>query len=128
MGPKKFIKLNFCFSNFCVSLFLKVQFSFPSSWENLSRNKPTTQDDTPPPSCWPQEPEVIDWQGQRNQIDAAKAAGVKHVVLVSSMAGTKPGPGPPRRAVVGPPVWREVLARRCDVTSSFWPGRRRKPV
>ena len=32
----------------------------------------------------------MDWVGQRNQIDAAKAAGVKHVVLISTMAGTKP--------------------------------------
>eukprot|EP00668_Euglena_longa_P042241 GGOE01055756.1.p1 GENE.GGOE01055756.1~~GGOE01055756.1.p1 ORF type:complete len:280 (+),score=73.08 GGOE01055756.1:140-979(+) len=37
-----------------------------------------------------QEPEIIDWQGQCNQIDAAKAAGVKHIVLISSMAGTQP--------------------------------------
>lgn len=35
-----------------------------------------------------QSPEQVDWVGQRNQVDAAKAAGVKHVVLVSSMAGT----------------------------------------
>jgi uncharacterized protein YbjT (DUF2867 family) len=33
-------------------------------------------------------PEHVDYQGQRNQIDAAKAAGVKHVVLVGSMGGT----------------------------------------
>mmetsp|Transcript_93521 Transcript_93521/g.166377 ORF Transcript_93521/g.166377 Transcript_93521/m.166377 type:complete len:301 (+) Transcript_93521:77-979(+) len=37
-----------------------------------------------------QGPEQVDWIGQRDQIDAAKAAGLKHVVLVSSMAGTKP--------------------------------------
>lgn len=37
-----------------------------------------------------QSPENVDWLGQKAQIDAAKAAGVKHVVLVSSMAGTKP--------------------------------------
>ena len=37
-----------------------------------------------------QSPEMVDWMGQRNQIDASKAAGLKHVVLVSSMAGTKP--------------------------------------
>lgn len=36
------------------------------------------------------EPEVVDWHGQKNQIDAAKAAGVKHIVLVGSMGGTKP--------------------------------------
>lgn len=33
-------------------------------------------------------PEVIDYQGQVNQIDAAKAAGVRHIVLVGSMGGT----------------------------------------
>lgn len=33
-------------------------------------------------------PEQVDWEGQKNQIDAAKAAGVKHVVLVGSMGGT----------------------------------------
>lgn len=30
----------------------------------------------------------IDWLGQKLQIDAAKAAGVKLVVLISSMGGT----------------------------------------
>ncbi|KAI7736555.1 hypothetical protein M8C21_031851 [Ambrosia artemisiifolia] len=33
-------------------------------------------------------PEQVDWEGQKNQIDAAKAAGVKHIVLVGSMGGT----------------------------------------
>lgn len=33
-------------------------------------------------------PEEIDWQGQKNQIDAAKKAGVEHIVLVGSMGGT----------------------------------------
>ena len=33
-------------------------------------------------------PEQVDYQGQLNQIDAAKAAGVKHIVLVGSMGGT----------------------------------------
>lgn len=32
----------------------------------------------------------VDWVGQKAQIDAAKAAGVKQVVLVSSMGGTDP--------------------------------------
>ncbi|KAI3835784.1 hypothetical protein MKW92_025132 [Papaver armeniacum] len=32
-------------------------------------------------------PEKVDWIGQKNQIDAAKAAGVKHIVLVVSMGG-----------------------------------------
>ena len=36
-----------------------------------------------------QTPEEVDWIGQRSQIDAAKACGIKHIVLVSSMAGTK---------------------------------------
>lgn len=35
-------------------------------------------------------PEQIDWLGQKLQIDAAKAAGVKQVVLISSMGGTDP--------------------------------------
>ncbi|KAJ4795224.1 NAD(P)-binding Rossmann-fold superfamily protein [Rhynchospora pubera] len=35
-------------------------------------------------------PEQVDWIGQKNQIDDAKAAGVKHVVLVGSMGGTNP--------------------------------------
>ncbi|XP_020267504.1 uncharacterized protein At5g02240-like [Asparagus officinalis] len=33
-------------------------------------------------------PEQVDWIGQKNQIDAAKAVGVKQVVLVGSMGGT----------------------------------------
>jgi nucleoside-diphosphate-sugar epimerase len=33
-------------------------------------------------------PEQVDYQGQVNQIEAAKAAGVKHIVLVGSMGGT----------------------------------------
>ncbi|KAH0861738.1 hypothetical protein HID58_089999, partial [Brassica napus] len=37
-----------------------------------------------------QYPEQVDWIGQKNQIDAAKAAGVKHIVLVGSMGGTNP--------------------------------------
>ncbi|KAL7195302.1 hypothetical protein ACSBR1_035511 [Camellia fascicularis] len=35
-------------------------------------------------------PEQVDWIGQKNQIDAAKSAGVKQVVLVGSMGGTQP--------------------------------------
>ncbi|WP_017713479.1 NAD(P)H-binding protein [Prochlorothrix hollandica] len=34
-------------------------------------------------------PEAIDYQGQVNQIDAAQAAGVSHIVLISSMGGTQ---------------------------------------
>ena len=33
-------------------------------------------------------PELVDYQGQKNQIDAAIALGVKHIVLVGSMGGT----------------------------------------
>lgn len=33
-------------------------------------------------------PEEVDWIGQKNQIDAAKAAGVNHIVLIGSMGGT----------------------------------------
>ncbi|KAF8667128.1 hypothetical protein HU200_053314 [Digitaria exilis] len=33
-------------------------------------------------------PEQVDWIGQKNQIDAAKSIGVKHIVLVGSMGGT----------------------------------------
>jgi uncharacterized protein YbjT (DUF2867 family) len=33
-------------------------------------------------------PEQVDYQGQVNQIEAAKAAGVRHIVLVGSMGGT----------------------------------------
>nr|WP_286186496.1 SDR family oxidoreductase [Geitlerinema sp. P-1104] len=34
------------------------------------------------------EPEMVDYQGQVNQIEAAKAAGVQQVVVVGSMGGT----------------------------------------
>lgn len=33
-------------------------------------------------------PEQVDWEGQKNQIDAAKAAGAKQIVMVGSMGGT----------------------------------------
>ncbi|PSR17707.1 NAD(P)-dependent oxidoreductase [filamentous cyanobacterium CCP3] len=33
-------------------------------------------------------PEQVDYQGQINQIEAARAAGVRHIVLVGSMGGT----------------------------------------
>jgi len=45
------------------------------------------------PSFWFDErgtPEQVDWLGQKAQFDAAVESGVKHVVLVSSMCGTKP--------------------------------------
>lgn len=35
-------------------------------------------------------PEEVDWIGQKTQIDAAKAAGAKHIVLVGSMGGQNP--------------------------------------
>ena len=35
-------------------------------------------------------PEEVDWLGQKNQIDAAKKAQVKQIVLVGSMGGTDP--------------------------------------
>lgn len=36
------------------------------------------------------DPYNVDWLGAKNQIDAAKAAGIKHVVFLSSMGGTQP--------------------------------------
>jgi NAD(P)-dependent dehydrogenase (short-subunit alcohol dehydrogenase family) len=36
------------------------------------------------------QPEEVDWLGQKSQIDAAIACGVKHVVVCSSMGGTNP--------------------------------------
>ena len=30
----------------------------------------------------------VDWLGQKTQIDLAKDAGVKHIVIVGSMGGT----------------------------------------
>jgi uncharacterized protein YbjT (DUF2867 family) len=35
-------------------------------------------------------PELVDWIGAKNTIDAAKAAGVKHFVFLSSMGGSQP--------------------------------------
>ena len=35
-------------------------------------------------------PEEVDWLGAKKQIDAAKAAGIKQFVFVSSMGGTNP--------------------------------------
>lgn len=45
------------------------------------------------PSFWYEEgaaPEQVDWLGTQRQIDLAKEEGCKHMVFVSSMAGTKP--------------------------------------
>lgn len=36
------------------------------------------------------QPDVVDWMGQKNQIDAAKKAMAKHVIVCSSMGGTSP--------------------------------------
>jgi uncharacterized protein YbjT (DUF2867 family) len=36
------------------------------------------------------QPVQVDWMGQKNQIDAGKQAGVKHIVVCSSMGGTNP--------------------------------------
>lgn len=36
------------------------------------------------------DPYNVDWLGAKRQVDAAKAAGVKHIVFVSSMGGTQP--------------------------------------
>ena len=41
-----------------------------------------------PKFYYDQMPEQVDWIGARNQIDAAKEAGVEHIVLVSSMGVT----------------------------------------
>lgn len=44
------------------------------------------------PTLWFEDrvgPRQIDWEGQRTQIDAAKAAGARHIVLLSSIGGTK---------------------------------------
>ena len=55
-------------------------------------------------------PEQIDWLGQKAQIDAAKAAGVKKVVIISrwasgcaSACAAGPRPGPGLRQLAGPP-------------------------
>lgn len=39
---------------------------------------------------YPAMPEKVDWEGGRNLVDAAKRAGVKHIVYIGSMGGTKP--------------------------------------
>eukprot|EP00892_Ulva_mutabilis_P000576 jgi/Ulvmu1/10519/UM064_0057.1 len=48
------------------------------------------QEKVMPKFTYPAMPETVDWEGQRRQFDAAKAAGVSHVVVVSSMGGTQP--------------------------------------
>lgn len=38
----------------------------------------------------PDGPEFVDWEGTRNIVDAAKEAGVKHVVIVSAAGASRP--------------------------------------
>jgi len=54
--------------------------------------KPEGAPPGPPSFKWKadQTPEQVDWLGQAAQVDAAREAGVDHVVLVSSMGGTNP--------------------------------------
>lgn len=54
------------------------------SWAGLEQTKPTFY------YAEGQMPEQVDWVGQKVQIDGAKMAGLKHVVLLGSMGGTKP--------------------------------------
>ncbi|KAJ9522233.1 hypothetical protein QJQ45_008055 [Haematococcus lacustris] len=53
--------------------------------------KPEGAPPGPPSFKWKegQAPEQVDWLGQKLQVDAAKQAGMKHVVLVSSMLPTQ---------------------------------------
>lgn len=57
-------------------------------------DKPADAPPGPPQFVYPegQYPEQIDWEGQKNQIDAATAAGskVKHIVVVGSMGSEDP--------------------------------------
>ena len=46
-------------------------------------------------------PETVDYYGQKNQIDAAKKAGVEHIVLVGSMGGTNPNHSLGERKILG---------------------------
>ncbi|KAG2492360.1 hypothetical protein HYH03_009308 [Edaphochlamys debaryana] len=66
---------------------LKPLSLIPVMWAKITGGKPAM-----PEFSWKegQTPEQVDWLGQKAQIDAAKAAGIKHVVLVSSMGGTDP--------------------------------------
>ncbi|GAX79198.1 hypothetical protein CEUSTIGMA_g6638.t1 [Chlamydomonas eustigma] len=54
--------------------------------------KLTGQQGVRPEFTWKQGqmPEQVDWLGQKAQVDAAKAAGIKRVVVVGSMGGTQP--------------------------------------
>ena len=38
----------------------------------------------------PDGPEFVDWEGTRNIVDAAKKAGVKHIVIVSAAGASRP--------------------------------------
>lgn len=53
---------------------------------------PPTEESPRPVMGFPNgQPELIDWIGQKNQIDAAKKNNLSHVVICSSMGGTNPG-------------------------------------
>lgn len=90
-------------SNMCIALPLVLQLYVCCklyTWANqvsASHNSlplpyppPTTTTTTLAPNTRKLPVEQIDWVGQKLQIDAAKAAGVKQVILVSSMGGTDP--------------------------------------
>ncbi|CAN0926583.1 Uncharacterized protein At2g37660, chloroplastic [Linum grandiflorum] len=67
-------------------------------------------------------PEQVDWIGQKNQIDAAKAAGVKQIVLVGSMGGTNlnhPLNSLGNGNILG---WRAARQRRRDPRTSGGEG------
>eukprot|EP00775_Hariotina_reticulata_P010886 gene10886-11040_t len=59
----------------------------PVIWAKL-----TGKEGVRPDFTWKQGqmPEQVDWLGQKVQIDAAKQAGVKQVIVISSMGGTDP--------------------------------------
>ena len=57
-------------------------------------------------------PELVDWVGQKAQIDAAKAAGVKHVVVVGSRGGTDPNH--PLNSIGGPGTNILVWKRKAE--------------
>ena len=55
--------------------------------DQVPKMRPPASEGARPEFYFPegQFPEQVDWEGQRLQIDAASAAGVKKVVLISSM-------------------------------------------
>lgn len=56
----------------------------------IPKLKSTTESNSPPKFEYAsgENPEKIDFYGQKNQIDVAQASGVEHIVLVGSMGGT----------------------------------------